>query len=415
MIAVQQKNIAHLKSQYHHWMEATSRLSKLENLASSYAWTGVDRDVKQMILDSAKNSIGLVDEIGREIKIQLQAGAEYDRIRKSVLRLRQQYLKTETTIHFFTDALNSRTNVSLATLLRACDILCKRSMEAILPTLGKQVPHCFTFLDKGLGASILKSGLRLWDGSISRVAAIKITFHNLYRPTAAIHETGHQIAHMLHWNTELASSLRDRLGKQDSLVGNTMASWASEIAADVIAFSFTGYAAVASLYNVVAGTPGNMFAFHDGDPHPIPYLRVLFNIECCKKFYGRGPWDDLESALQQDYPIERYNGSSVQLIKACKKVLSQAVDICLATKYKAFDGRSLAGIVNPELVSPTALDQLEKNSEALQQSHAWVYKECLKMLALTGYRIATIEKNIEKEYKRQGEWMMNLGIQNQLN
>ncbi|MBK7699831.1 MAG: hypothetical protein IPJ39_14455 [Saprospiraceae bacterium] len=48
-------------------------------------------------------------------------------------------------------------------------------MDDILKPLGKEVPPVFTFIDKGIGASILKAGLRLWDGKVSPVAAIKIT------------------------------------------------------------------------------------------------------------------------------------------------------------------------------------------------------------------------------------------------
>ena len=35
------------------------------------------------------------------------------------------------------------------------------------------------------------------------VAAIKVTRHNLQRPTALIHEAGHQVAHITGWNEEL--------------------------------------------------------------------------------------------------------------------------------------------------------------------------------------------------------------------
>jgi hypothetical protein len=31
------------------------------------------------------------------------------------------------------------------------------------------------------------------------------------------------------------------------------------------------------------------------------------------------------------------------------------------------------------------------------------------MLALSGYRIATVESNVENEYKKQEEWMIQLG------
>lgn len=409
MVGHETQNIAQLISQYHHWTQATSRLSNLENLASTFAWNGIDREVRKMIIECLNASINRIQTAGKQIEMQIKFGGDYQRIRASLLRLRQQYLSTETTVHFFTDALNSRTNASVASLLRACDVLCKRSMEAILPGLGIAVPPCFTYLDRGLGASILKSGLRLWDGSISPVAAIKITFHNLYRPTAAVHETGHQVAHLLDWNTELAMQLRERLKRHSPLVANTFSEWASEIAADNFAFVHTGYAAVASLHNVVAGTATSVFAFHEGDPHPIAYLRLLLNIQCCRKFYGKGPWDELEESFRIDYPLDRQSRGETGLIRECEKALPEVVDICLTTRYKAFAGKTLTDIIHPQQVSPKTLGTLNLTSGPLQQSHAWIYQECLKLLALTGYRIATVQEGVELEYKKQEEWMMRLG------
>mgnify|MGYP006993421107 CR=1 FL=1 len=38
-------------------------------------------------------------------------------------------------------------------------------MAQLLDQLGKSTPVVLTYIDKGLGASILKAGLRLWDGT----------------------------------------------------------------------------------------------------------------------------------------------------------------------------------------------------------------------------------------------------------
>ena len=127
-------------------------------------------------------------------------------------------------------------------------------MQALLQPLGKPTPYVLTYVEKGVGASILKAGLRLWDGNISSVAAIKVTQHNLFRPTAILHETGHQIAHILNWNTELAAALNN-LNNHPEVVRAVLASWASEIAADAFAFVHSGYASVAALHDVVSGSP----------------------------------------------------------------------------------------------------------------------------------------------------------------
>lgn len=257
--------------------------------------------------------------------------------------------------------------------------------------------------------------MRLWDGSVSTVAAIKITFHNLLRPTAAIHETGHQVAHILNWNDELASQLRKQLQGFGAVVANAFSSWSSEIAADIFAFVHTGYAAVASLHNVVVGGPRSVFLFHEGDPHPISFLRILFNIECCKFFYGNGPWTELEENFKEDYSLDRYNPRTAPLIRNCEKALRVAVETCLTMRFKAFGGKCLCDIIDPGNVSPEALHNFERTIGVLEHSNAWINNECLRMLALSGLRIATAEREIETEFNKQRDWALRLGNSSTLN
>ena len=121
------------------------------------------------------------------------------------------------------------------------------------------------------------------------MAAIKITRHNLLRPTAAIHEAGHQVAHISGWNQELAAALARELAGASAELADAWSGWASEIAADAVAFVHTGFASVAALHDVLAGETPSVFRHTPGDPHPICYLRVLLGVEMCRYFYGAGP------------------------------------------------------------------------------------------------------------------------------
>src|SRR5690242_19518755 len=93
-------------------------------------------------------------------------------VRRKLLALRQQYLRTETTLQFFADAINGRTNPRVAALMRACDTLAYRGMSQLLDQIDKPTPPALTYPHPGLGASVLKAGLRLWDGEVNPVAAI---------------------------------------------------------------------------------------------------------------------------------------------------------------------------------------------------------------------------------------------------
>ena len=409
-----------LNRQINHWSQAASRLSALDHLASGNAWHGIEEKLGKLLRQTLQKSIHHVSEYASQLKKQLEIAkddsAALRNIKRNLIKLREQYLKAEETIHFYTVAVNSRTTPNIAALLRACDILCIKSMQELLQPLGKQVPYVLTYIDKGVGASILKAGLRLWDGNTSPVAAIKVTQHNLFRPTAIIHETGHQVAHILSWNEELTVSLNNKLNNHPGIVAAAFSSWASEIAADAFAFVHTGYASVAALHDVVSGTPWSVFTYHQKDPHPVSYLRVLLNIEMCRQFYGAGPWDNLEISFKNDYDINLVNFSSIELIKPCVTALPDAVRVILKTPYHAFNNQSLAQMIPPERVSPQALQKLEYVAgPALYNSHAWLWKECIKILAINGYYIGIGQGDIAKLYKQQEEWMVRLGFAVELN
>ena len=319
-------------------------------------------------------------------------------------------------MHLYTDAINSRTTAYIAALMRAVDVLCMQSMQELLTRVNNTTaPPVLTYIDKGLGASILKAGLRLWDQSTSPVAVIKITQHNLFRPTAAIHETGHQVAHILDWNAELANALRTGLRSQSALAADEFAGWASEIAADAFAFVHTGYAAVAALHDVVAGSAGSVTQYNLGDPHPISYLRVLLGLEMCRQWFGLGPWDDLELSWMEFYQPKNRSSHGAQVIESCMPLLPQAVAIILKQRYRAFGQKALSEVINPMRVKPEELYKLEYIAgPGLFTNHGWIWKEALRLLALSGLKIATSERPAD-EYKRQEEWMQKLGWSVNLN
>jgi hypothetical protein len=408
-----------LNRQVNHWLQAASRLSELQHLASGNAWQGIEHDLGIILRETLQKSVQQVVANAESLKRQLASvtGDEGLRaVKRGLMDLRNQYLRAEETIHFYTVAINSRTTSNVAALLRACDIICVKSMQEILMPLGKETPKVLTYIDKGIGASILKAGLRLWDGNLSPIATIKVTQHNLFRPTAIIHETGHQVSHILDWNRQLANGYVSGLAHHPKAVGAAFASWAGEIAADAFAFVHTGYAAVASLHDVISGYPASVFSFHPQDPHPISYVRVLMGIEMCRQFYGSGPWDQLQSSFLDDYNINLVNFPSVGLIKMCMEALPEAVQLTLSTPYSSFNNQALSKLIAPERVSPASLERLEYLAgPALFTSHAWIWKECIKLLALNGYKIGVGEGDLNAMYKQQEEWMMKLGFSVELN
>jgi hypothetical protein len=403
-----------LARQVAHWTAAAMRLQNLDDLASPSAWNSLE----QYLGLSIRQHLTMVVERLKREAILLQTSldsafsiADLSTVRRQLLTFRKRYLRVEATLDFYADAISTRTSTKMAGLLRACDTLAHRSMAQILDQLGKPTPIALTYIDKGLGASILKAGLRLWDEtSLNPVAAIKITRHNLHRPTALIHEAGHQVAHITGWSEELSKALTAGLTDAPAGVPEAWGSWASEIAADAFSFVHTGYASVASLYDVVDGGESVVFRHPPADPHPIGYLRVLLGVEMCRQFYGAGPWDDLALAWTQQYPLQRASGTSGQLLRESVPLLPSIVNITLRKPMQSFGGRPLVALINPERVKPEALLALERQlGAALYTSMHWIWTEALRLLALTGLRKATSVDRTTETIKLQEQWMLRLG------
>jgi hypothetical protein len=382
-----------------HWTLTTNNLSDLDELAPPEAWRRLEQylgiTVRRRLTEASdrlKNRLALLIAALRAASTMQELKA----VSQLLVDYRQQFLRTETTLEFFADAIRTRTDAKLGGLLRACDSLAYRSMSIVLDQLDKKTPVVLTYLDRGLGASILKAGLRLWDGTDSPAAAIKVTRLSLPRLTSILHESGHQVAHLTGWTEEIAKAYRAELGDVAE-ISNIWANWCSEIVADAHAFVHGGFAAVAALHDVVAGNDEMVFRLLPGDPHPMAYLRVLLGVEMCRLHFGAGPWDDLAQAWIELHPLRNAPQDSAALIVASAQLVPKAAEVCLHHPVPGFHGRSVCDLVNPERVRPETLIDMERRlGAALYTSSHWIWTESLRLVALVGLRMATIpEKAIE--------------------
>jgi hypothetical protein len=416
LAVIETADVLHLQlaRQVAHWTMAALRLGDLEDLASAHAWNSLERYTGVVL---RQNLSAAVDRLQRQAAaLQAQSSAartpdDVDRVQQQLLEFQQRYLQTETLLDFYADAINTRTNPTMAALLRACDVIARRSMSELLDKLGLTTPPVLTYIDIGRGASILKAGLRLWDGRTeSLTAAIKIVRHNLYRPTALIHEAGHQVAHAIGWSEEMAAFLNRELARISPQAARIWASWASEITADAYAFVHTGYASVAGLHDVVAGGQTAVFRYLPGDPHPISYLRVLLGVEMCRQCFGRGAWDDLAQVWSQTNDLSLARSGVRELLQQSLPLLPLVAELSLFKSMRAFRGASLAALIDPKRVSPEALAQLAaQGGTALYTSPHWVWTEPVRLLALTGYRAATQPDRALEVLQQQKDWMLKLG------
>ncbi|MEW5727097.1 MAG: hypothetical protein AB1918_04650 [Pseudomonadota bacterium] len=397
-----------LPRQIAHWLLAAERLADLDSFASPAAWAGLEQYLGLALRRALTDAVEALRAEGRRLAARAATAADGD-LRADVLAFRDRYTQTEVVLDFYGDAVNTRTNPETGAMLRACDHLAWSSLNQALPALGHAVPPVLCYVDKGLGAAILKAGLRLWDGgTISPAAAIRVARHNLWRPTSLIHEAGHQFAHIAGWNEELAEVYRTELGAAPE-VATTWAGWASEVAADAFAFVHLGYAAVATLHDVLAGDRQAVFSFGFG-PHPVSYLRILLGVAMCRRAFGAGPWDDMEAEWRADNPLDGVPAPTRAVVEASLQVLPRIADVTVWRPMRGFNGRALAAIVDPARVAPAALARLEaERGGSLYVSMDSLRSEGLRLTALTGLRAAAEPARAHDHFQQQRAWMARLG------
>jgi hypothetical protein len=398
--------------QVYHWRAVATGLCELETFASAEAWRSLERYLGVALRSHLAGAAQDLVRRTEALVAQLRAATtleDLERLRKDVIRFRRRYLQVETALAFHGEAIESRRTPRLAAILRACDVMAVASMEPVLCALRRDVPPVLTYVDKGMGASILRAGLRLWDGgSVSPAAAIKIARQNISRPTALVHESGHMVAHLIGWNEELARLLRRELHSAPAGAADAWSGWASEVAADTYAFAWTGYGAVAALHDVVSGE--SVFRNIPGDPHPVAHLRVLLGVEMSRRFFGAGPWDRLGAAWTAANPIVSAPAETRPLLEASVPLLPRIAELCLLAPMNAFGGRPVTAHVDPMRVRPDALAQLARDAgPSLLTSPYWVRGEALRLLALTSFRAATEPERSDEVARQYEQWILRLG------
>jgi len=322
-------------------------------------------------------------------------------VRAGLLRLRRDYLRAETVIEFFADAVNTRTNPRIAAILRGLDALAVDSMERVLGPIRIEVPPVLTYLDKGLGASILRAGARLWDASLSPAAAIKITHHNLLQPTSLVHETGHQVAHLTGWTAELSETLRAVVEPVSPMAADVWRGWASEVAADVYAFALLGYAPLPALATVVDGSSQAVFRLLLGDPHPFGWLRVRFGVALCRDWFGAGPWDALEAVWVARHPLEAASPVAAEVARASVPLLPELARACLRAPMHAFGGVPLSAVADPRRVAPAELARLA--ARAGPSLHTSTYLQQVELMRILAWTVLRGDPAVT------GAWLRDLG------
>jgi hypothetical protein len=394
-----------------HWRLAAQDLADLDAAAAPEAWQALEAYLQRGVRARLAAVVASLLEQATALQRLAGNGGEPAAVRAGVLALRSRYLAAETVVDFYGDAVNSRTDPALRALLRGFDALAGDSMAATLGPLGIEAPPALVYVDKGLGASILRAGVRLWDQAHpSPAAAIKLTRHNLSFPTAMLHETGHQVGHLTGWNGELAGALHRVLAPRGADVAELWRSWAAEVAGDVHAFAQAGWAPVVALANVVDGETAEVFRIRFGDPHPYAWIRVMFNVALCRGWFGGGPWDDVARAWWARHPPSAAGREVERITLASVDALDDIVRVCTRAPMRSLRGAPLCALLDPLRVHPDSLRDLEQRAgPALLTSSYLRRRHPLPILALLTTRAALDPAGAAGHTARLRAWVSDIG------
>jgi hypothetical protein len=396
-----------LADEIRHWQIAISALSDLELVAAPNAWAGLEMYLSRQVRDRLVGAVRALQLDAARIATGFGSATGTATIRAQLLWLRNRYLQVETILDFYGDAVNTRTNPSLAAVLRGLDVIAVESLAAVLGPLGLPVPPVLVYVDKGLGAAILRAGVRLWDDAHpSPAAAIKITRHNLSHPTALLHETGHQAAHQTGWNGELRDAFASHLRRRSTELAELWSMWATEVAADVYAFCLTGFSPLPALSNVVDGSTKQVFRIVPGDPHPSPWVRVQFNAALCRSWFGPGPWDAISTSWRDRHVHGELKSDDARLAVLSMDAMRDLVDICTRRPMASFGGKPLTALADPRKVSPVALRRFAEHAgETLLRSEFLRRREPLRILAHLTARAPRTVQEAEQQRLELVQWL----------
>lgn len=118
-----------------HWQAAVVTIDDPSHFASAEAWAAIEGYLDLALRRRLQDSINRLRLESDGLAAQLAAARSREQllaVRARLIVFRQRYAQVETTLDFYGDAINTRTNPKPRAILRALDLIAKRSMDVVL-------------------------------------------------------------------------------------------------------------------------------------------------------------------------------------------------------------------------------------------------------------------------------------------
>jgi hypothetical protein len=340
--------------------------------------------------------------------MRLQLAQPSDRIFSDLNRiiarleiLRNSYLWSERTFGLYIDLLHTKGLAgNVGKILKGYERLAEFTLRLFLSPLGYEIPTVVVYLEQiGDGAAILRHDISLFDSHRNPCAIIKLPQSSLAIPRSSLlHEVGHQLATIVNHkgknlNREGADLIYNtvRAAGGSSALANYFRYCHSEIIADQFAVQLTNWLAAITLYNIYSGSSGSslggtarMFQIYPRDPHLMGFLRIRCAVESTRQILRRGPWDQLEKAIDILYPINSAPEHSLRVIRESLPLLPAICKSLSRSKLACFGGNKSFEDMYPmsQSLVPFTKELLNNTlSTSFSQTDAMLKNPILTMMA----------------------------------
>lgn len=262
----------------------------------------------------------------------------------------------------FTEVITQRSEHETGVWLSGLDTLARDALRLDLD--GYEPVPAVCYLARGPGAAIRRARTRLPGGASNPVAIIRVPRERMVGSGIAsslIHEVGHQGAAQLGLVESVRADLVRAASKDPKGCWPTWNNWISEIVADCWSVGKLGITSTVGLLAVVSLPSFFVFRPSGGDPHPVPYLRVLLSATIGEAIYPAPQWAAMRQTWKQLYPTDELPAVRRTELERLEASIPAFVQLLLTHRSPTLQGQRLGDIWPDQERRPARLLRLYKD------------------------------------------------------
>ncbi len=268
----------------------------------------------------------------------------------------------------FVDLLSQRHLPEMGLLLGGCDALAWDALKKDHPALSVIEKPLVSF-NRGFGASILREGVPLPDGTPNPLATIQIPYTKIrdkYNLTSIVHEAGHSAMVQLGLVNVLPKAISEALAEAGApeLIRKLFALWCMEIGPDFWGFCNCGDGQASGTMEILSLPAERVFKVSVSDPHPPPYLRVLLAFEWCRRQWGSGDWEVWEKQWLAVYPLADASSRDRKILADGRRYLPTVSRALFQTRFSTLGNSAIPSLFDLNGVAPMRLERIIREAES---------------------------------------------------